>query len=918
MAAVSLALRRFRDGRAAVLGLALLVLITAICAAVAPRLLDRLADDALRGEVRAATPFQRNVQVMQERLYDANAEDPLARVVAVGEALEAEIPPAVGALFRDRSYLVESIRWVVEEDTNDPGFLRLRIQEGAEDHIQYVEGRPPTAATTELVVHEPTLDEDLTIHVLEVAVSRESLERMGLAVGDRWMLRPDEADRLVGRGAGPQPGAVDIVGAFEATDEGDEYWLEDTALIRPVVRHVGDRDLVDMTAVVAPDAYAAMVESTARNHYPYRYIWRFYVDPSRLEAESLEPLVRDLRRLESTFSSTGGAVEGGTLLQSGLLLLIEGEQLRWAAAAAVLAVIALGPAAVGVAALGLIGTFVMERRRPALALGRARGATSGQLVSAIALEGLLISLPPAALAAGLAFVLVPTGPRASTVAGAAAVALVTTFLLVLSAAPTAFAAPRGPGRGPMAIRRPSPRRLALEALVVVLAVGGALLLRERGVRGTSSAGELAGNDPFIAAVPALAGLAAGIVAVRLLPVPMFLFSRLAAFRRDLVPVLALRRVTRGGTGGAVLIVLMATATIGTFAGATLVNVDRAAESVAWQEVGAPYRLTSANGLPGTFDPLALPGVEAAAGQSEISSVLTTRFLQLRLIALDAADYAAVVAGSPGDPRLPAEMLGESAEPLPALVSPELTEGTQGLGLGDTFQLVIEGYPVTFRVAEVRATFPTLPSNMTFVVASRTQLRALRDGAGLRTSTAMYLRAPDDAGSEIERLSRSPSSSATFASRIERSEAIRTAPILQALVAGVGVAAVVAFGYAALAVAAALALAGAARSVEVAHLRTLGLTRREAFGLVVLEHGPTIAVAFVAGAALGLALFGLLREALGIGALVGTDVDIGVSIDAAQLAVVLAAIVVIVALGMVLGAALQRGAAPVAAIRRGFE
>lgn len=919
MASLSLAIRRFRDGRVAVLGLALLVLVTAACAALAPRLLDRLADDALRGEVAHATPFQRNIQLVQERIYEpARRDDPLARVAEEGEALEKQIPGAVSALFRDRSYIVESVRWAVLEDTNDPGFLRLRVQQAADDHIRYVEGRPPTAATRTLAIEPAAPGEADSIQVLEVALSRESLDRIGLAVGDTWMLRADENDRLVGRGAGPQPGAVDVVGAFEAKDEDEEYWLDDTAIIRPSFRQSGDRDLVDMTALVAPEAYEAMLASTAGHHFPYRYIWRYFVEPARLDSEAVGSLVRDLRRLDSTFGSTGGAVEGGTLLQSGLLPLVEGEQLRWSAAGAVLAVIALGPAAVGVAALGLIGSFVMQRRRPALGLGRARGASTGQLLSALAIEGLFISVPPAILAAALAFAIVPTGPRTLTILGAAGVAAITTLLLVFAGAPVAIAAPRGPGREPVAFRRPSPRRLALESVVVSLAVVGAVLLRDRGVRGGSSATEVTGTDPFIAAVPALAGLAAGIVAVRLLPLPMQVLSRLAAFRRDLVPVLALRRVTRGGTGGAVLIVLMATATIGAFGGATLVNVDRAADAVAWQEVGAPYRLTAANGLPRTFDPLDLPGVQAAAGEYQVSSTLANRFLQIRLVAIDAADYVSVVAGTAGDPHLPAAMLGPAVEPLPAIVSPQLTEGRQGIGVGDTFQIAIEGYSVTFRVAEIRETFPTMGSNRTFVVASRDQIRGLRGGAGLRTSTSMYLRAPDAAGAEIRRLSRSSAANAAFSSRAERTAAIRTSPIVRALGAGVGVAAAVAFAYAALAVSAALALAGAARAVEVAHLRTLGLTRREALGLVVVEHGPTIAVAFAIGVTLGIALFALLREALGLADLVGTTVDIGVTIDPAQLAIVLAAIVLIVGLGMLLGAALQRGARPADAVRRGFE
>ena len=64
-------------------------------------------------------------------------------------------------------------------------------------------------------------------------------------------------------------------------------------------------------------------------------------------------------------------------------------------------------------------------------------------------------------------------------------------------------------------------------------------------------------------------------------------------------------------------------------------------------------------------------------------------------------------------------------------------------------------------------------------------------------------------------------------------------------------------YAAISISAALALAGTAQAVEVAHLRTMGLTRRQAFGLVIVEHGHTIVIGFVAGLAFGILLFGVL-------------------------------------------------------------
>jgi putative ABC transport system permease protein len=143
-------------------------------------------------------------------------------------------------------------------------------------------------------------------------------------------------------------------------------------------------------------------------------------------------------------------------------------------------------------------------------------------------------------------------------------------------------------------------------------------------------------------------------------------------------------------------------------------------------------------------------------------------------------------------------------------------------------------------------------------------------------------------------------------------------VTAAIVAGIAIAAVVAGAYAAIAVAAALALAGAARAVEVAHLRMLGLSRREALGLAIVEHGPTVLLAFVAGIALGLGLFVLLEPGLGLDALVGSRVEVPLTADPRQLAIIFAGVLVIAAVGIGLAAWMQRRGAPVAALRRGFE
>ncbi len=921
MAAVVLAIRRFRDGRPEVVGLVLLVLVTAFFAGAAPRLVDRVGTDALRGEVSAATDFQSNLQLIQERRYEANRNgDPLQPVAAEGDTLESEIPPTVRRLIDDQSYLVDSIRWRIRNPTPDPSFARLRVQPGALDRIRLVAGRLPTGKPATIPVDPTTTPPTEEIPVIEAALSVESLRAIGSQVGDRIVLRPDTSDILVGRSGSTLDAAIDIVGAFEVTNEADRWWLDDTSLSRPGIRTLGgDSRLIDVTPLISSDAYAAMLTATIA--YPNRYTWRYYVAVDRFESGDLPRLVPELRRLDGVFpSSAGTTINEGTSLRSGLLPLLTTADAHWRSSLAVLTVVGLGPAAVGIAALAMVGSLVMRRRLPALALSRARGASTGQLIAEVALEGLVLSLPAALLAIALVSAVLPAGPSQLSILASVAAATVTTIVLLAAAAPTAMALPHGPGQQTRIAGRPSARRILIEGLIVFLGVAGVILLRERGAAAASSTAVLGGVDPFVAAVPALAGIAASIVAVRLLPAPIAVLSRLAAIRRDLVPVLALRRVTRGGAGRAVLVVLLVTSTVGAFAASILVYLDGAAEAVAWQEVGAPYRLSQPDPLPKTLDPLKLPGVEAAAGLDAIASFVTTRYLPLQVIAIDAADYERLVAGTPADPHLPAEMLASSFDgSIPVIVSPELTTSDRGVAVGGTLSLIIGGrLKIDFTVARVVESFPSIAPGQPFVVISRQQLNSLANVGQFRDTTSYLLRASDAAWPDLRAALRVAAPVATLQSRAERAASIRSSPIVRSLVAGVAASSVVAFAYAALAVAAGLALVAAARSVEVAHLRALGLTRREVFALNIVEHGPTILVAAVIGTALGLGLFALLRDALGLTKLIGTSVDVNVGIGVGQLSVVFLSIVIIVAVGIGLGATLQRAATPVAAVRRGFE
>jgi ABC-type lipoprotein release transport system permease subunit len=287
--------------------------------------------------------------------------------------------------------------------------------------------------------------------------------------------------------------------------------------------------------------------------------------------------------------------------------------------------------------------------------------------------------------------------------------------------------------------------------------------------------------------------------------------------------------------------------------------------------------------------------------------------------VDLAAYQQIAGGSPVDPASPPEML--APEPpngvVPLLVSPGLVARTDGIRMGETIEIVVEGYHYLVRPIATRTSFPTIDPDAMFAVASRQQLKAIHREAPL-PPTSLLLAAPDENAAAIREAVAPIAIGATVTSRSEFARSFSESPVTAAIVAGIAIAAIVAAVYAALAVTAALALAGAARSTEVAHLRMIGMSRRDALGLAIVEHGPTVLLAFIAGVALGLGLFVLLQPGLDLDALVGARLPVPIVTDPRQLGVILGGVLAIAVVGIGLAAWMQRRGVAVAALRRGFE
>ena len=902
MSWILLNLRRLRDERATAVGFALLVLVTTGLAAGAPRAFDRLGDDTLRAELAARTPAERNIQLLELDRLPAGQAAPLDTVQAEADAINETVPREIRARLAHRDILIESIRYTVEKPTNDPTTVRLRIQPAAASRIQLVAGRLPTGAfkrSAEGVV------------TLEVAVSTTNATALGVAVGDTIPLQTDGSDL---QAASRDLGALNatVVGTFSVAAPSDPAWLGDSSLDHPTVRTLGgDTRLLDVSALLAPEAYQILLNVTEQPLSFIRYTFQDYIDPAAFRQRDTAALIAAFRRLETRYPTAVAPRGGGAVaLRTAIRPFLESETRRWTSATALLTVAVVGPAAVGAAALGMLAVLAARRRRAALSLSRGRGASVTQVTLASIAEGLVLAAPAAAIGAAVGSLVAPTDPLLLPAITGAAVAVVAIALLTLATVPATGGPAFGSGRDVVAPRPPTPRRLVLEGLVVLLAAAGATALRERGLRPDGSA------DPLIAAVPALVGIAAGLVALRAIPYPTRLLARLARLRRGLVGMLAMRRAS-SGAGAPVLLVLLATTTIAAFSATAVDYLDRSAEASGWQDVGADVRVTASQDyLRRDYDFTALPGVEAAAKMFTGTAAVVAHGAAPDLIVLDVEGYDDVVRGTQAELHLPVDLYGPAAEPVPVVIGAELVERAGGMKLGETATTSIQGYTFQAKVVAVIDAFPGAPSG-SFMIASERQLRALFPDAPLRPTSA-YLRAPGADVAALRSTITSVMPQAVVTGRAERTQALGDAPVVRAVRLGIAATAIVAAIYAALAVAAALALGGAARTVETAHLRTLGMNGRQTLVALVLEQGPALAFAFVGGLALGVGLLAFLAPGLQLQRLVGVTVDVSVGLDPVLVLVMALGIAGVALIGIGVGLWLGRRLAPIAALRRGFE
>ena len=737
-------------------------------------------------------------------------------------------------------------------------------------------------------------------------LSDATASTIGVHVGDRLPAALDQGDPLLADRSTPNAAAaLDVVGLFTVRDPAAPDWFNQRNLEDAAIGGSDDAPIALATAVFAPSAYRDLLAFEV----PMRYRWNLFVDPARLDAGDLDRLLADLVHIGSTHARASGDDPGAPVLQTGLSAIITRYRAERATTEAALGLAAIGPLAVAAGALAMLGILVVARRRSALRLARGRGASTSQILVAQLFEGLLVTIPAALLGAAVAATVIGGDAGPLPTDAAVVVALVTTLLLLAATWPTARRARRDLERDDPPVGRRSARRSVAEVLIVGISLAAVWLLRERGLSIARAGGRPSGFDPFLAAAPMLAGLAVGVIIVRLYPIPIRGLGWITSHRRDLVPVLGLRSLARHPSAGYLpLLILTLTMAIGTLSAVLEASLVRSQVLVSWRDVGADYRI---DGLAAGAS--VRPAVERMAGVDALASglivpdsTLSTDAVHRAGMLVEAVDplgYDAILAGSPAATSLASTLrdwptdagAGSSGSPIPAIVSTALPPAQPDLPMGAAFVLTMRGQTLHFRVAGRSDRFPGVTAGVPFVIVPLPSILAGWDGTP-PSATTLFVGGDGSLGPALLSVV-GPSPAALVTSRYARFDTLHAAPLVGATVGGFAAALLVAAAYMALAIVTVVALEARRRSREMAFLRTLGLTGRQVGLLTVVEQGTPVVLALLLGVLVGLALAWLVTPGLDLAALSGTSVEVTIEVAWPPIALVALLVLTVVAVAV---------------------
>lgn len=789
---------------APLVALAVLTVVSALLAVVLPARIAGGYDRAAAAAVGAGADVRVEGKSGGDRA--ARLIPNMAAMTANSLAWQNMLPASLRAVTGEPEPSVTTGRMSIAGKAPSPRLLYLSWAEGAAERIRMVAGKPPD--------NRPSGAEDEDAEI-QVVIAEKYADAMGYKPGDRLSLSETGVE---------QPVRVQISGLYEPVNAADEYWKPRPSMLRATRVSIGNGVPADLgTALTGAGGYTMLTRNPARR---LTYSWRYPIHRDAVDSATAAAIAADLDAYRS-------AVQGRSNMFSCRVVTVldarlEGYTGRLHTARSVLGLALGGLAAVAAGVLLLAAGLLGERLRPVLGTMRARGASLPQLAGPACGLTALAVLPSAGLgyAAGR---LLDTGPPQMT--SVYAIAVLVAAVLAVSAA--MVTRERGGGlesaadrRADVAAARPSRRRLVLDLLLVTLAVIGTVLLRRRGGS--------AGTDPLIAAVPALLGAALGVLVLRAYPYLLRAAGPFLRRRRGAVAFLGLARAARQNLVGTLpLVVLLLAAAIAGFTATVDTALRDGQERASWSKVGADAfieagpldeaalrRIRAVRGVTGAVPARVVPRVTAAASER----------VPMTVIAVDLDAYRKLVPDMTGVPE-------KSGVWVSASVSRLLGKGTVTLsrpGL-DPLRVTPSG-----RVER----FPGVSAGSAFVIVP---YKMLADAEGFPSQVFV-------AGHDLDaKALRAAAPDRDVRMRQDVLDGLAGVPLVTVVQEMFRDGALIGGGYGFLAVLLVLVVGARGRGRTVAHLRALGLSRRQSRGLALVEIAPVLLCAVGAGWVLGLLL-----------------------------------------------------------------
>jgi putative ABC transport system permease protein len=880
--------RHLRAGVATSILVGLLVTVTVFVIAITPRAILRLGTDELRYGFRHEVAARIDLTGAGPVTFAGGAD--AAALLGPVDDLVARLPSRLPSPLASGA---GAGAWVIRTKTvigslagNPTTVLAIKLATEPDwlERVRFVDGAAPVAWTG-----SGSSDPDGVVDPIDIALARPTAEAMGAGVGD-----------LIST----TPAPYRVAGIYEVSDAQDTFWHHAEDLMHPeLIRDSGSPLKVQASAFVAPDSVVTLAAEFSEGDLS---VW-IPIDGDSYRYAQLPTLGEQLREVTAT---PVDLPNGGTL---GFRSEIDGvlDQTR-ASVTAISALIALGASgflAVLIAAYALCIQAVIRRRRAVLALATARGAAPRQLRAVMMLEAAAISLPGSAIAIAVASVLLP---EAVDVVGWLAPVIVGLVPIVLAAAFT-VTSPERHGRDDLGGQWGGTVRWVTEVAVLALAGVAVFLLQRRGLIASSA---VAGVDPLLAATPVLLAVGAGLLVLRVYPVPLRAVQRALRGRRAPAASVGSARAVREPAVGLVGTLALVTGLAMTvFTTVMITTVDHGLRQSAHDQVGADIRIM-AHDLPATLvsDLTDLPGVGAAVALVSASGIEFDDESGPTEVSVLLADTRALHLVRPDIPVLGQKVDGK----LPILVSSDWTDRIDGT------ELSVVNSPARVQGVIDAQAVPGMTRH--WILVDRSAADELGLGGQVPDRVLVgFAHGADPARTVAAVTDRVVAEQPDgFADKVQVDDAqsvlaeIRAAPVTTGLERSLLIVALATLLLTMLVVVLASLTAAASRNRVVGVLRVLGMSPAQIRSLVAWEFSPVAAVAVVVGTGLGLALPFLVTTVLDLRGFFGGNSIPRPALDPVGVAVAIGAFVIAVAGAVVVATAAGRRFAPAGVLKMGDE